>query len=94
LRLGNPIPFVGLDFHTRRQSFPLAMALEMDSDVTEETVMQCLRSRRCYGRAFGLPLTDSILCRSASVLDIAEKARRAVASIVRSARTFAPLAKP
>lgn len=93
LRSGNPIPFVGLDFHTWRQSFPLAMALEMDSDITEETVVQCLRSRRCHGQAFGLPLTDSVLRRSEFVLNMAEKARRTAASLVRSAKSLAPLRK-
>jgi len=30
------LPFVGLDFHTQRQSFPLAMALDLDGPATEE----------------------------------------------------------
>ncbi len=29
------IPFVGLDFHSQRQSFPLTMALELETQITE-----------------------------------------------------------
>src|ERR1700674_794083 len=54
LRTAGAIPFVGLDFHTQRQSFPLGMALGMDKNVTEETVLNCLSSRRCYPRALGV----------------------------------------
>jgi hypothetical protein len=83
------IPFVGLDFHTQRQSFPLAMALEMDEIVTEETVLNCLRSRRCHPRAFGLPLSESWVRRVLPVLGMAERSRRMVASIARHSRVFA-----
>ena len=88
------IPFVGLDFHRRRQLFPLTMALEIDSKITEETVVQSLRERRCHGLAFGLCLTDSLLSGSMSMLKLAEKARRTAASLVRSARSFASPARP
>lgn len=93
LRPGNWIPFVGLDFHTWRQSFPLTMALEMEGEFTEETVVHCLKSRRCHALAFGLPLSDKIFSRSESVLNVAEKARRTVASVLRSTKIFAPARK-
>ena len=56
------IPFVGLDFHTQRQFFPLAMAMDIDSTVTEQAVLGCIRARRVNPRVFGLRVqraTDS-----------------------------------
>jgi hypothetical protein len=83
------VQFVGLDFHTQRQSFPLAMALDMDEIVSEETVLNCLRSRRCQARAFGLPLSESLVRKALPVLGMAERSRRMVASIARHSRVFA-----
>jgi hypothetical protein len=89
LSMAGAIPFVGLDFHTRRQSFPLTMALDMDKNVTEETVLNCLRSRRCHPCAFGLPLSESLVSQILPVLGLAERSRRMVASITRRSRVFA-----
>jgi hypothetical protein len=77
------IPFVGLDFHTQRQSFPLTMALEMEGNVGEENVLDCLRARRCYARAFGFPLSESVVRTALPVLSMAEQSRRMMASIAR-----------
>jgi hypothetical protein len=78
------IPFVGMDFHSQRQSFPLLMALDMDASVTEETVLHCLRSRRCYPRAFGISLSQELVRNCLPVLNLAERSRRVVASVVRN----------
>ena len=86
LQKSSAIPFVGLDFHTHRQSFPLAMALELQTEVTEETVLQCLRSRRCYARAFGVPLSQNLFRTALAVLGAAEQGRRTLASIARYSR--------
>jgi hypothetical protein len=80
------IPFVGMDFHTDRQSFPLFMALEADANVTEETILRSLKLRRCYPRAFGLPLSHSVFSRAEPLLSFAEGSRRLVASIARYSR--------
>jgi hypothetical protein len=80
------IPFVGLDFHTQRQSFPLTMSLDIAGKVTEENVLNCLRAHRCQAHAFGLPLDESHIHRAHPVLNLAEKGRRAFASIARPAR--------
>jgi hypothetical protein len=80
------IPFVGLDFHSWRQSFPLSMALDIGRDVTEETVLNCLRSRRCYPLAFGFRLSLQKLSKVLPVLNLAERARRAAASVARHSR--------
>jgi hypothetical protein len=88
LHMADAIPFVGLDFHTQRQSFPLAMALNMDKNVTEETVLSCLRARRCHARAFGLALSENLIRKALPILGMAEQSRRAVASVARHSRVF------
>jgi len=80
------VPFVGLDFHTWRQSFPLGMALELQSEVSEAAVLESLRSRRCRAEALGIPLEHGMLRKALPVLKLAEKSRRVGASIVRRAR--------
>jgi hypothetical protein len=77
------VPFVGLDFHTNRQSFPLGMALEIEAPVTEETVIECLRLRRCSPRAFGRSLNEGLIQGVLPALGVAERGRRKVASIVK-----------
>jgi hypothetical protein len=86
LQSSGGIPFVGLDFHTQRQSFPLAMALDIHGDVSEETVLESLRSHRCCARAFGRPLNQSIVRNALPILNVAERGRRIGASIARYAR--------
>jgi hypothetical protein len=83
LRTCGAIPFVGLDFHTERQSFPLGMALDIDGDLCEETVLDSLRSRRCQARAFGLALSQIKGPSSLPVLKVAERSRRMGASLAR-----------
>jgi hypothetical protein len=77
------VPFVGLDFHTQRQSFPLAMALDLEGSITEETVMDCLHARRCSPRAFGAPLGRDLFRKALPALRIAERSRRTAARIAR-----------
>lgn len=86
---GNAIPFVGLDFHTSRQTFPLGMVLEIDAEVTEESVIESLKSRRCRGQAFGFPVPGRALHNSRSALKVAERARRMAAAFVRTGNPFA-----
>jgi hypothetical protein len=86
LRTTGAVPFVGLDFHTRRQSFPLAMSLDIDGEVSEERVLDSLRSRRCYARAFGRALTQPVVRNALPVLKVAERSRRVGASIARYSR--------
>lgn len=84
-----PVEFVGLDFHTKRQFFPLAMALDISREITEDTVLEALRARRCSARAFGVPVSRSLTYQAVSLLYAAEKGRRALASLVRRSRAFA-----
>jgi len=86
LHMADMIRFVGLDFHTQRQSFPLAMMLDMDTNVIEENVLDCLRARRSSPRAFGVPLSENLVRKALPAMGIAEKARQVVASIARYSR--------
>ena len=89
LHAADAVPFVGLDFHTQRQSFPLTMVLDVTANVNEETVLDCLRSRRCYAQAFGVPLSRNVVRKALPVLKMAERGRRTAASIVRQSRSRA-----
>lgn len=77
------VPFVGLDFHTRRQLFPLAMALEIDAKIDDDTVVDCLRERRCTARAFGVPLDRQGFQTTLPLLQVAEQGRRKLAALKR-----------
>lgn len=90
LNVADRIPFVGLDFHTDRQSFPLGMALEIEGPVTEHAVIECLRLRRCSPRAFGLAINEGLVRGVLPALGLAEQGRRKVASIVKLARASTP----
>jgi hypothetical protein len=83
LSRADAIPFVGLDFHTQRQSFPLAMVLDMEAKVTEDTVLDCLRARRCSPRAFGAPIGRDLFRKALPALRMAERSRRTAARIAR-----------
>ena len=86
LEKAGAIPFVGLDFHTQRQSFPLTMALNLHDQVTqitEDTVLECVRSRRCSPRAFRAPLSQDLLQNMLPALRLAERSRQTAAAIVR-----------
>ncbi|MGA2870801.1 MAG: hypothetical protein ABSF34_16765 [Verrucomicrobiota bacterium] len=51
------LPFVGMDFHTPRQFFPLATELDIEPAITESSVLECLNSRRCRAMALNRPVT-------------------------------------
>ena len=83
LRTADAIPFVGLDFHTQRQSFPLFMALDMRSEISEATVLDCLRARRCSPRVFGAPVAEKLFRTALPALKIAERSRRTAARLAK-----------
>lgn len=82
----NAMPFVGLDFHTARQSFPLGMALDLRSEITEATVLESLKSRRCKAKAFGYLMNSSAIRGAVPFLRMAEAGRRMATSLIRRAR--------
>lgn len=73
------IPFVGLDFHTQRQFFPLAMAMDIDSAVTEWAVLDCIRVRRVNPRVFGLDVEGQLVRHALPILGAAEASRKKAA---------------
>jgi hypothetical protein len=91
LKAAGAVPFVGLDFHSQRQLFPLVMALDMGKDkgVSEDAVVECFRARRCAARAFGSPLSEDIFRTALPALRMAERSRRTVASIARRSGVLA-----
>jgi hypothetical protein len=80
------VQFVGLDFHTDRQFFPLGMALHIQKEVSEESVLDSLRQRQCKPRAFDLPVGHGMVRGIVPFLNVAERVRRAGASMVRRVR--------
>jgi hypothetical protein len=78
------VPFVGLDFHTQRQSFSLAMALDLDGPLTEASVIDCLKARHCSARAFGLPLDEGVIAGALPVFNVAEQGRRKLRDFAKS----------
>ena len=80
------IPFVGMDFHDRNQFFPLAMKLDLTGPVNEETVLSCLRDRRCVAQTFNRPVESVSRGAFQSVLRSAEWCRRRAAKAYRALR--------
>ena len=72
------IPFVGLDFHTQRQFFPLAMAMDI-ATVTERAVLDCIRARRVNPRVFGLEVEGQLVRHASPILEAAEASRKKAA---------------
>jgi hypothetical protein len=76
-------PFVSLDFHTRRQFFPLAMVLELEGPATTAAVAAALRAGRVrseIGRFDALRCTQAV---PGAPLRAAELARRRARGPVR-----------
>jgi hypothetical protein len=73
------VPFVGLDFHDRRQMFSLSMKLDLAAEVTEQSVLDCLRARRCQATAFGRPVEQAMGGATELALIRAERLRRMLA---------------
>lgn len=77
------IPFVGLDFHTQRQFFPLAMAMDIDCSVTEQAVLDCIRARRVNPRVLGFEVDGQLVRHALPILGVAEASRKKCAKVSR-----------
>ena len=73
------IPFVGLDFHTNRQFFPLAMAMDIESAVSEQAVLDSIRARRVNPRVFGFQVEGHLVRHALPILGMAEASRKKAA---------------
>jgi hypothetical protein len=79
------LQFVGLDFHTQRQFFPLATELDIESPITETSVLAELKSGGFRSTALNRPLEEFLPpgWRRAG-LRAAEHGRRAAARTLRA----------
>jgi hypothetical protein len=80
-------PFVSLDFHTRRQLFPLSLALRLDASrsdpaISPGDVYRALQAGRFSPRAFGLPVEPLTAGWPAATLRTLESGRRMAARLV------------
>jgi hypothetical protein len=73
------VAFVGMDFHDRRQFFPLAMMIEVFPDLSEEAVLDSLRQGHIRPTVFNTPIGSALLTRGRIILEVAESGRRAAA---------------
>ncbi|MGH2975511.1 MAG: PHP domain-containing protein [Solirubrobacterales bacterium] len=79
-------PFFGLDFHTRRQFFPLAMGIDAGPMATPAGVIEALLQRRCRPLAFGLDGERFMRGPGFGAARAAERSRRMMRPAVRRAR--------
>ncbi len=77
------VPFAGMDFHDRNQMFPLSMEMDISPTVNEESVLDCLRARRCRAMAFSEPVHKAMQGWRGLALSSAERCRRSVAPVFR-----------
>ena len=80
------VPFFGLDFHTQRQFFPLAMGIETAAGATAGDLVEALRARRCRPFAFGGEGSRFLSGPGRGAARAAEGARRAARPAVRKVR--------
>lgn len=52
------VPFASLDFHTKRHFHPLAMVIDVDRQVGEDSIVEAIRHRRARPTAYRLPALD------------------------------------
>lgn len=81
------LPFVCLDFHGQNQMFPLVMAMDIPGDVSEESVVDCLRAHACQPMAFAGPAQSIMKGWPRFALEPAERFRRTGASVYRQLKT-------
>jgi hypothetical protein len=70
---------VALDFHTRRQLFPLSLSLKIDDGPTQTAVCAALAAGRFAPRVLGLPLAPLVNGPGGTALQGLEVLRRAAA---------------
>ncbi len=77
------LPFVGLDFHERRQFFPLATILEIEAPISEFGILESLHAKRCSSEAFGIPIVRFSYGIAPVALRAAEFLRRSASPLYR-----------
>ena len=82
----NILPFVGLDFHDKKQMFPLSMDLETSDPVTEETILDCFKKRKFTAKFLNIEVVKILNGWRYNSLVFGERLRRTVASNTRLMR--------
>lgn len=77
------VAFASLDFHQAKQMFPLCMQLNISEPITEQRVLECLRTGHCRALAFSEPAEKFLTGWGSVALPIAERMRRTAAIICR-----------
>jgi predicted metal-dependent phosphoesterase TrpH len=80
------LPFATLDFHTTRHFHPLAMVLELDGPVSEQSILDAIAHGRARPTAFRLPAQAFARGALWSVMRGIDRARRLGLNTVRRAR--------
>ena len=75
--------FASLDFHTRRQFFPLALVMDVAEPVSTESVIDALRAGRFRVEAFGVSVLRFTGGVAGPALRGSERLRRRVRGPVR-----------
>lgn len=75
-------PAVALDFHTRRQLFPLSLNLELENSSAQSAVYAALAAGRFSSRVFGLPVEKLIRGPGGAAVRGMELARRTAARVL------------
>jgi hypothetical protein len=82
------LTFAGLDFHDRRQFFPLSMHLNVTGEVSEGSILEALRSGCTQVHAFGRPLRKILSPTVLLMLNAFELVRRTLSKASREFRRF------
>lgn len=80
------VPFFGLDFHTHRQFFPLAMDIDVGPAATPADVIAALLQRRCRPLAFGVDGARFLRGPGLGAARTAERSRKMARPAVRRVR--------
>ena len=86
--------FAGLDFHDRRQFFPLSMQCRIDGELTGDALVDSFRAGNAESVALGRPVEALVGRRSMVALSAAERFRRSVAAIIRNTKSLKTRATP
>jgi len=75
--------FAGLDFHDRRQFFPLVMQCRIRGEVSSDAVLSAFRTGQARAHALGWRVETLLNPAVSSALSTVERARRSLAAAVR-----------
>jgi hypothetical protein len=83
-------PFVSLDFHTRRQFFPLSMSILLDEAPSPISLVEAIRDGRCRPEFLGISALRFTRGLEGAALRALEAARRGVRGPIRRLQQHVP----